>query len=161
MFQQEVLTDCWKLCYGHLTAYVLPARWSTSPLWARDATLSGRDISILMDCESRSYSLATTFADLSCVDFFLWRMLNCLIYATPLKSKEEHVVRHSTAAAEVRDIPGVFHNFQKSLLRRSSVCITVECHSFEQFFWLFLIKFDCVTFMSFLRLFAFSPSFDI
>ena len=69
--------------------------------------------------------------DLSCLDFFLWGYLKSLVYDTPLESEEELVARISAAAAEVRDMPGLFERVRQSLHRRCETCIQVGGRSFE------------------------------
>lgn len=69
--------------------------------------------------------------DLSCLDFFLWGQLKSAVYETPIASPEDLVARISAAAADVRDMPGIFQRVQDSIHRRCEACIAAGGRSFE------------------------------
>lgn len=96
--------------------YEVEARWSTSSLCARSATLSGRDLSWPIDLKRWFYRLTTTIAwPVIISDSFLWGKLDSLIYATFLESEEELVVRLSVAAGGVH-AKSIFHSVRQSHL---------------------------------------------
>lgn len=60
MKNTKVLLDLFgRYAHRHPMAYVIPARWNTSPLWARGTTLLRHELSKSMDWTMWSYSLAT------------------------------------------------------------------------------------------------------
>nr|XP_042901341.1 uncharacterized protein LOC122269952 [Parasteatoda tepidariorum] len=67
--------------------------------------------------------------DLSSLDYFLWGHLKHLVYETPVDSDEDLVARIS-AAAGVREIPGIFERVRQSLHRRCQACIASGGHKF-------------------------------
>ncbi|GFS78266.1 uncharacterized protein TNCV_3172211 [Trichonephila clavipes] len=53
--------------------------------------------------------------DLSCLDFFLWRHMKSLIYASPVDSDEALVARIAVVAGDIQEMPGVFANLRQPL----------------------------------------------
>ena len=71
--------------------------------------------------------------DLSPLDFFLWGHMKSLIYDDgPVDSAEDLVARISVAAANIREMPGVFANVRRSLRRRFQALVRVGGRNFEQ-----------------------------
>ena len=46
--------------------------------------------------------------DLTCLDFFLWGCMKSMVYQTDIDSEENLVARIVSAAAEIRETPGIF-----------------------------------------------------
>ena len=62
--------------------------------------------------------------DLTPMDFFIWREMKCLVYATPIDTPEELIARVAEAAAIIRET--------QSFARRYQLCINVNGRHFQQ-----------------------------
>lgn len=71
--------------------------------------------------------------DLSPLDFCLWGHLKSLVYSTPVESEEDLVARILAACQMVQDMPGIFENVRRSLVRRCQLCIDRRGGIFEPF----------------------------
>ncbi|GFY36864.1 paired domain-containing protein [Trichonephila clavipes] len=66
------------------------------------------------------------------LNYFLCRQLKNLVYATPLDSDEDLVVRISETASRVHKISGILERVHQSLHQRCRACIATGGRSFEQ-----------------------------
>ncbi|GFU19488.1 uncharacterized protein TNCV_4371621 [Trichonephila clavipes] len=68
--------------------------------------------------------------DLSSLDYFLWRHLKHLVYATPLDLEEDLVARIFESATRVSEIPGIFERVRQLRLRGYQACIVTGGSNF-------------------------------
>ena len=71
--------------------------------------------------------------DLTCLDFFLWGNMKSMVFETNIDSEEDLVARIVSAAAEVRETPGIFGRVRQSMARRCTVCMDVKGRVFQHF----------------------------
>ena len=64
--------------------------------------------------------------DLSCLDFYLWRHMKSLIYATPVQTEQVVVPKIAVAAGGIAQRPGVFESVRNSLGRMFLTCTSVH-----------------------------------
>ena len=64
--------------------------------------------------------------DLTCLDFFLWGCMKSVVYETGIDSEVDLVARTVSAAAEIRETPGIFGRVRQSMARRCTVCLDVK-----------------------------------
>ena len=70
-------------------------------------------------------------AHLTCLDFFLWGYMKSVVYETDTDSEEDLAARIVSAAAEVRETPGIFGRVRQSMARRCTVCLDVNGRVFQ------------------------------
>ncbi|GBM82709.1 hypothetical protein AVEN_107738-1 [Araneus ventricosus] len=58
--------------------------------------------------------------------------LKLLVYATPLDTPEDLIVRTVVAAADIKSIPGIFERVRESFLCLCRLCNDVNGHHFQQ-----------------------------
>ena len=64
--------------------------------------------------------------DLTCHDFFLWGYMKSMVYETDIDSEEDLVARIVSAAAEVRETPGIFGRVRQSMASRCTVWMSMD-----------------------------------
>ena len=70
-------------------------------------------------------------ADLTCLDFFLRGFMKSMVYETGIDSEEDLVACIISAAAEIRETPGIFGRVRQSMARRCTVCLDVNGRVFQ------------------------------
>lgn len=71
--------------------------------------------------------------DLTPLDFGLWGHIKSLVYSSPVESEEDLLARILAACQTIQDMPGIFENMRRSLVRRCHLCINNRGGIFEQF----------------------------
>ena len=64
--------------------------------------------------------------DLTCLDLFLRGFMKSMVYETGIDSEEDLVVCIVSAAAEIRETPGIFGRVRQSKARRCTVRLDVN-----------------------------------
>ena len=64
--------------------------------------------------------------DLTCLDFFMWGFMKSMVYETGIDSEEDLVACIVSAAAEIRETPGIFGRVRQSVALRCTVCLDVN-----------------------------------
>ena len=68
----------------------------------------------------------TRSPDLTCLDFFLWYNMKSMVYETDIDSEEDLIARIVSAAAEVRETPGIFGMVRQNMARRCTVWMSMD-----------------------------------
>ena len=64
--------------------------------------------------------------DLTCLDFFFWGYMKSMVYETDIDSEEDLAARIVSAAAEVRETPGIFGRVRQSMACRCTVWMSMD-----------------------------------
>jgi hypothetical protein len=64
--------------------------------------------------------------DLNVLDFFVWGYLKDLVYATPVQTRDDLILRIQEACENLRNNPDMISSSVNSLLRRCQKCIEVN-----------------------------------
>ena len=57
--------------------------------------------------------------------------MKSMVYETDIDSEEDLVARTVSAAAEIRETPGIFGRVRQSMARRCTVCLDVNGRVFQ------------------------------
>jgi hypothetical protein len=84
-----------------------------------------------MDWTSWTCGMASAFANLNPLDFYLWGHLKTLVYSKPIPDADTLRQRVEQGCASIRRIDGLCECIRQSLMRRTQLCVAAGGGHFE------------------------------